>query len=187
MDVVVADGSYQCLKPIRMDGIKVYYGEILSEHAEFELEDEHLSYLLSATDNHYYNALVCKAQGPKFGHHRTFQLAPHRESSQEQKRLTLQQRGYFAFEPPTDYYTLHQLLNDGWTVQTTCLSEKFDLDQLKNRLGELGKSWLLLGIVSPQGRLQLYSREQPFKSAADWTLLYFAPERQNTAPAGRAA
>lgn len=181
VDVVVTDGSYQRLKPIRMDGIKVYYGEILSEHAEHELEDEHLSFLLCATDNHYYNALVCKAQGAEFGHHRTFQLAPHHESGQEQKRLTLQQRGYFAFEPPTDFYTLEQRLNDGWTVQTTRLSKGFDLDQLKNRLGELGKNWLLIGSVSPQGELRIYSHEQPFKPAAGWTLLYFAPENGNKA------
>jgi CPA1 family monovalent cation:H+ antiporter len=161
-----------------MDGIKVYYGEILSEHAEHELEDEHLSFLLCATDNYYYNALVCKAQGREFGHHRTFQLAPHQESGQEQKRLTLQQRGYFAFEPPTDYYTLEQRLSDGWTVQTTRLSKDFDLDRLKSRLGELGNDWLLLGSVSPQGELQVYSSEQPFKSAAGLTLLYFSPEHR---------
>ncbi|MDF1581310.1 MAG: sodium:proton antiporter [Desulfuromonadales bacterium] len=181
VDVVVADGSYQRLKPIRMDGIKVYYGEILSEHAEQELEDEHLSFVLCATDNHFYNALVCKAQGAEFGHHRTFQLAPHQESGQEQKRLTLQQRGYFAFEPPTDFYTLEQRLRDGWTVQTTRLSKDFDLDRLKNRLGELDKDWLLIGSVSPQGELQVYSSEQPFKSAAGWTLLYFSPENGSKA------
>jgi CPA1 family monovalent cation:H+ antiporter len=176
VDVVVTDGSYQRLKPLRMDGIKVYYGEILSEHAEHELEDEHLSFLLCATDNHYYNALVCKAQGHEFGHHRTFQLAPHQEAGQEQKRLTLQQRGYFAFEPPTDFYTLQQRLSDGWTVQTTPLRKDFDLDRLQDRLGELGNDWVLIGSVSPQGELQIYSKEQPFKPAEDWTLLYFAPE-----------
>ncbi len=176
VDVVVADGSYQRLKPIRMDGVKVYYGEILSEHAEHELEDEHLSFLLCATDNHFYNALVCKAQGAEFGHHRTFQLAPYQESGQEQKRLTLQQRGYFAFEPPTDFYTLQQRLHDGWTVQTTRLSKGFDLDQLKKRLGEPGKDWLLIGSVSPQGELKIYSNEQPFKTAAGWRLLYFSAE-----------
>lgn len=176
VDVVVADGSYERLKPIRMDGIKVYYGEILSEHAEHELEDEHLSFLLCATDNYYYNALACKAQGGGFGHHRTFQLAPHQESGQEQKRLTLQQRGYFAFAPPTDFYTLQQRLGEGWTVQTSHLSKDFDLDRLKSRLGESGIDWLLLGSVSPQGKLQVYSHEQPFKAAAGWTLLYFAPE-----------
>jgi NhaP-type Na+/H+ or K+/H+ antiporter len=176
VDVVVVDGSYQRLKPIRMDGITVYYGEILSEHAEHELEDEHLSYLLCATDNHYYNALVCKAQGHEFGHHRTFQLAPHQESGQEQKRLTLQQRGYFAFEPPTGFCTLQQRLRDGWTVQSTRLSKDFDLDRLKNRLGEPGDNWILLGSLSPQGKLQIYSREQGFKPTTGWTLLYFSPD-----------
>ena len=51
--VMVADGAYQRLKPIRMDGIDVYYGEILSEHAHHALETEHLSHLLCATDNDY--------------------------------------------------------------------------------------------------------------------------------------
>jgi len=176
VDVVVADGSYQRLKPIRMDGIKVYYGEILSEHAEHELEDEHLSFLLCATDNHYYNALVCKAQGYEFGHHRTFQLAPYQESYQEQKRLTLQQRGYFAFKPPTDFYTLQQRLRDGWTVQSTRLSKDFDIERLKSRLGEPGDDWVLLGSLSPQKKLQLYSNEQSCKPTTDWTLLYFSPE-----------
>jgi CPA1 family monovalent cation:H+ antiporter len=175
VDVVVADGSYQRLKPIRMDGIKVYYGEILSEHAEHELEDEHLSFLLCATDNHYYNALVCKAQGHEFGHHRTFQLAPYQESGQEQKRLTLQQRGYFAFEPPTDFYTLQQRLRGGWTVQSTRLSKDFDLDRLKSRLGEADDDWVLLGSLSPQGKLHIYSTEQGVNPTAGWTLLYFSP------------
>lgn len=175
VDVVVTDGSYQRLKPIRMDGIKVYHGEILSEHAEHELDDEHLSFLLCATDNHYYNALVCKAQGAQFGHHRTFQLRPHEESAQEQKRLTLQQRGYFAFEPPTDFYTLQQRLNDGWTIQSTRLSEDFNLDQLESRLGESGIDWLLLGSLSPQGKLRICSSEQPFKFSTGWTLIYFCP------------
>ena len=179
VDVVVTDGSYQRLKPIRMAGIKVYYGEIISEHAEHELEDEHLSFLLCATDNHFYNALVCKAQGREFGHHRTFQLAPQQESGQEQKRLTLQQRGYFAFEPATDFYTLEQRLRDGWAVQSTRLSKDFDLDRLKSRLGEIGKDWVLLGSLSSQGKLQIYSNEEGFKPTAGWALLYFAPENRD--------
>ena len=183
IDVMVADGSYKRLKPIRMDGIKTYYGEILSEHAEQELEDEHLSFLLCATDNHYYNALVCKARGYRFGHHRTFQLAPFKESDQMKKRLTLQQRGYFAFEPPTDIYTLQQRLNDGWTIHATRLSKNFDLDQLKNKLGEPGVDLVLLGTLSPQGKLQIYSREQSFKPTLGWVLLYFSRENEKEAEA----
>lgn len=178
VDVVVTDGSYQRLKPFRMAGIEVYYGELLSEHAEHQLEYDHLSFVLCATDNHYYNALVCKALGREFGHHRTFQLAPDQESEQEQKRLTLQQGGYLAFEPPTDFYTLQQRLKDGWVVRSTRLSKDFDLAQLKNRLGEPGENWVLLGSLSPQGKLQIYANEQGVKTTDGWTLLHFSPENE---------
>lgn len=176
IDVLIADGSWYRLKPIRMDGTRTYYGEVLSEHAEHELEDEHLSYLLCATDNDYYNALVCKAMGGEFGHHRTFQLAPPKESSDEQRRLTLQQRGYFAFEPPIDAYSLHDRMNEGWVFQTTRLREKFTMEQLEEKLGEPGEDWLLIGSVSPDGKFRLYSSEHPFSPDSDWLLLYFAPE-----------
>jgi CPA1 family monovalent cation:H+ antiporter len=177
VEVLIADGSWRRLKPIRMDGIRTYYGEVLSEHAEHELEDEHLSYLLCATDNDYYNALVCKAMGGEFGHHRTFQLAPPQESSNEQRRLTLQQRGYFAFEPPTDAYSLHRRLTDGWTVQTRKLEEDFDLERLETQLGDVGDDWVLIGGVSPDGKLKLYSREHSFGPDAGSLLVYFAPGR----------
>lgn len=174
IDVMVADGSYERLKPIRMDGIEVYFGEILSEHAEQELESLHLSYMLCATDNDYYNALVCQAQMFHFGCHRTFQLATHLESSQEHKRLTLQQRGYFAFDGNSDYITLHQRLKDGWTVQTTTLTREFDLGRFLKRAGRIGDDWLFLGAVSPKGTFRLYSHEHPFTPQAGWTLLSFS-------------
>lgn len=175
INVMIADGSWHRLKPVRMDGIRTYYGEVLSEHAEHELEDEHLSYLLCATENDYYNALVCKALGASFGHHRAFQLAPPKESSDEQRRLTLQQRGYFAFEPPVDAHSLEEKLQQDWTIQTTRLSKDFDMEQLEEKLGDPGDDWLLLGSVSPDGKLKLYSREHAFSPEEGWLLLYFAP------------
>lgn len=176
VEVIIADGSWHRLKSARMDGIPVYYGELLSEHAEQELEIEHLSYLLCATDNPYYNALVCKALGARFGHHRTFQLAPARESSDEQRRLTLQQRGYFAFKPPIDAYSLHQRMTSGWTIQTTRLGEGLSFEQFEERMGEPGEDWLLLGSVSSEGRFQLYSRAHRFAPDEDDLLLHFSPE-----------
>ncbi len=175
IDVLLVDGVYHRLKGPRMDGIEVYYGEILSEHAEHTLEAQHLNHLLCATDNDFYNSLVCKAQGRRFGHHRTFQLATHQASGQELKRLTLQQRGYFAFDPEANFEVLHQRLDEGWRIATTKFSESFGWEAFNERMGERGRDWLLLGGVSPDGMLRLYSREQRFKLEAGWTVLYFAP------------
>lgn len=182
VDVLVADGSYPRLKQARMAGVEVYFGEILSEHAEHALEAQHLSHLLCATDNDYYNALVCKAQGSTFGHHRTFQLATHQESSHEPKRLPMQQRGHIAFDCGADFDTLHERLTQGWRIQTAKLSGNQDFDQLKSRVGELGRDWLLLAAITPNEAFRLYSPEQPFKPDTGWTLIYFGPSPVRDAP-----
>ncbi len=177
VELMIVDGAYQHLKDARMAGIEVYYGEILSEHAEHTLESQHLSHLLCATDNDFYNALVCKAQGRDFGRHRTFQLSTDEASGQELKRLTLQQRGYFGFGPEATFDSLHQRLDDGWTIQTVKFSETFGWAEFTGRMGEQGTDWLLLAGVSPAGAFRLYAPEQRFKLETGWTALYFAPNQ----------
>ena len=131
--------------------------------------------MLCATDNDFYNALVCKAQGSAFGHHRTFQLATHQATGLDLKRLPMQQRGYFGFGPEANCEWLHQRLDEGWQVQTTKLSANYGWAEFSARLGEMDAAWLLLGGVSAGGSFRLYSKEQRFKLDSGWTVLYFAP------------
>lgn len=175
VDVLVADGAYARLRPFRMDGVPVFYGEVLSEEAEEELETLHLSHILSATPNDFYNALVAKAWGARFGRHRSLQLATHQESDDEAKRMTLQQRGYLAFDADADYETLQQRLEDGWTVQTTKLTDAYGIDDLVERLDGSEAAWVLLGGVTADGSLRLHSVEQPIEPEAGWRVLTFAP------------
>ncbi len=184
VDVLVVDGVYHRLKDARMAGLDTYYGEILSDHAEHTLEAQHLNNLLAATDNDFYNALVCKAQGRRYGHHRTFQLATHQAAGQELKGLTLQQRGYFAFDREANFDALQRLLSAGWTIQTTRLSRNYGWSEFAERMGEPGIDWLLLGGVSPSGVLRLYSSEQRFKLEPGWTAIYFAPVAPREARSG---
>ncbi len=176
IDVLLVDGVYSRLKGARMENVEVYYGEILSDHAEHTLEAQHLNNVLCGTINDFYNALVCKAQGRHFGHHRTFQFASPQTSGQEFKRLTLQQRGYFAFANDASFEMLHQRLSEGWKIQTTKLSKNYGWSEFDDRQGGLGQAWLLIGGISPSGVLRLYSPEQKFKLEAGWTAIYFAPE-----------
>jgi len=174
INVLVLDGAYKHLVPFRMNNIKVFYGELLSEEAEHELESEHLSYLLCASENDYYNALICKAQGAHFGHHRTMQLATHLESDIEHKRLPLKQRGHFAFHPDADYKKLHQDLENGWQIRTTKLSKDFTYEDLSKQQGVPNDDWLILASVSPIGTFRLYTEERQFGFNAGWTLIYYA-------------
>ena len=173
--VLVADGGYARLRTVRGDGVETFYGEVLSEDAEQMLETLHLSYVLCATDNDFYNALVSKAWGERFGRHRSLQLATHQESRDAAKRMTLQQRGYLAFTADADYETLQRNLEAGWKVRTTKLTEAFDFEDFVERLDATGAAWMLLGGVTPSGLLRLHSVEQPVVPEAGWRVLAFAP------------
>jgi len=176
IEVLMVDGVYRRLRAARMEGIDIYYGEILSEHAEHTLETHHLGHLLCATPNDFYNALVCNALGPEFGRHRSFQLPTAEEASKASRRLTADQRGHLAFGEHTDYDWLHQRLDEGWVIHRTRISETFSMEEATGKLGTPGHDWLLLGAVSPDGRPRLYSEELPFEPEADWQVLYFAPK-----------
>ncbi len=182
IEVLVVDRHYEALKLARMRGIEVFYGEFLSEQAEDALEVQHLSYLLCATENDSYNALVCKAQGHRMGHHRTFQLAVGRGQGQAAGALSLQQRGFLAFHEGATYAALEARLEEGWTIQATNLTRAYGWAEFSERMGTPGKDWWLVGGVSPAGAFRLYSSEQPFKVDAGWTVVWFAPQgRQDTA------
>jgi len=182
VNVLLVDGAYARLREARMDGTPVYYGEILSDHAEHTLEAQHLSHLLCATENEFYNALVCKAQGRRFGHHRTFQLATDKAAGKALKDVQLQQRGFFAFDPTANLGILSERLTQGWTMQSTKLTKNHGWVEFAARMGESGQNWMLLGGVSPSGAFRLYSKEQPFKLEVGWMALYFAPTQVPAAP-----
>lgn len=175
LDVLIVDNDYDRLKSARMDGIEVYHGEILSDRAEEEMETQHLDNLLCATENDFYNALVCRALGHRVGRHRSFQTATHMQSDREENQIALQQRGHIAFDKHADIASLNGHMEAGWSIHSTSLSDRHDFDALKDRLGAPGEDWLLLGAVKPDGQLRLYSDEQSFEPDSDWVVLFFAP------------
>lgn len=128
----------------------------LSELAGHSLKAPHLNQLLCATDNDFCIALFCialvsKGEGRRFGHHRTLQLASHQATDPNLKGLTLQWRGYFAFDAEASDVRLAQLLAEGWTLQSTQFSAWHGWDAFKVRMDETGQDWLLLGGVSASG------------------------------------
>lgn len=173
--VLIVDGVWARLKDARHSGIDFYYGEILSEHAHDWVSTQHLSNVLCATRNDFYNALVCRAMAHQFGHHRTLQLPTQQESQQESKRLTRQQRGHLAFDAETGFDRLNQLLEQGWMVQLTRLSSEFGWKEFKQTLPD-GR--IILGVLESDGVLRLFSREIPFAAKAGWRVISFGPPKR---------
>lgn len=180
LNVVLVDGVWSQLKDARLAGVPVYYGEILSEHAEDWVETHHLSAVLAASPNDFYNALVCTALGNEFGHHRCYQLPIRSHSDEHARQLGRDQRGHIAFSPDDSYSVLNQHLREGWLIQRTPITDKYSWEQLQQDAGE---EWLLVGLIRANGELVLNSVDLPATVNAGETAIYFAPPIRQTHPA----
>jgi NhaP-type Na+/H+ or K+/H+ antiporter len=181
--VIVADRSWHALRAARLAGLKVFYGEILSEFAEESVEVAHVQTVLAATDNDAYNALVCTALAPEIGRDRVFQLAMGEEKEADPRAVAGGLKGRVAFDSRAEYEYLWERAVEGWEFSRTKLSETYTYSDF---LGDLPGRALQLAVVRDEGsRVILLASASELEPEAGDALVYFAPPREaeRTAPA----
>lgn len=135
VNVLLVDSSWHNLRPARLAGIPVFYGEILSEFAEESVELAHIRTVLAATSNDAYNALVCTALAPEIGQQRVLQLALGGiDPEEDPKALARPRRGQLAFHPDAYFELLWRNYVRGWTFSKTRLSEEYRYRDFKKDL-----------------------------------------------------
>jgi len=134
--VMIVDTNWHQLKQPRMADIPVFYGEVLSEDALYAMEMERYSYLILATPNMAYNALVGTNYLHHFGRSRIFHVDIELEKD-------TQQRNQFdhSLKGPViaDGYALSDLIGKAlrsWRIKAVNLTEEYTYDQHLQREDE---------------------------------------------------
>ena len=109
---LIADPDFQALRPARHEGLNTARVEILSAVGEHVVDLRDLDYLLAATDDDAYNALVCTRFAPELGRERVHQPPPPAE--REQLQTSREWRGKYAPHPSLTHVRLSQLIGDGF-------------------------------------------------------------------------
>jgi NhaP-type Na+/H+ or K+/H+ antiporter len=112
--VVLADRSWQSLRPAREAGLKTAALEIMSERAEELIEGSGMDYLLAATEDDAYNALVCARLAPVLGRQRVHQLALGSGRLDRHSVPSRSWRGKVVTDAALDVGTLNALFDEGW-------------------------------------------------------------------------
>ncbi len=141
--VIVADNAWHRLRKARLAGVPVYFGELLSEHAETSLELGAYGSLLATTNNDAYNALVCAHYAPELGRQQVFQLAD--QEVTEARRPSPAARGRHAFSNDIQYEDLQRHWYRGWGFHNTGITEQFTLEQFQADLPEEAIPILVIG------------------------------------------
>jgi NhaP-type Na+/H+ or K+/H+ antiporter len=109
---LITDPDWQALRPARLAGLATARVEILSAKGEHLVDLRDLDYVLAATDDDAYNALVCTRFAPELGRERVHQSAPDPEGPHV--RTSREWRGKFVSHPDLTNARLNALIAEGW-------------------------------------------------------------------------
>lgn len=174
LNVLLVDTSWHRLRPARLAGIPVYYGEILSDSAERSLELNDVGTLLAATSNDAYNALVCNAFAPELGRTKVYQLAMYDADEDDPRGVARAMRGRVAFDEEAMYEDLWQRLSSGWTFQKTRLTENFTY---ADHLHECAEGTLQLFVIRANGDVVVNSPQEEINPKPGDTVISFGPRK----------
>lgn len=175
--VLVADKNWYSLKAPRLANVPVYYGEILSEESEFQIELHRFGSLLAATDDHIYNALVCNDFAADYSRENVFQLPEVVEEKVEQRKIPATLKGRVFLGNDFDAYSLARRFSEGWRFRITRKAPA-----TKEQDGSEAKSTdnsVLAGIVNKYGKLTLAGgSDAPLPKAEEGDYLILFSKRE---------
>lgn len=101
VDVLIADRNWHGLREARQGGLATFYGEILSEDAEFSIDFARYNNILAATEDPVYNALVCNSFVHELGRENVWQISEPKDVSSKKAVATSLQGRVFVSEDLT--------------------------------------------------------------------------------------
>ncbi len=134
--VLVADTNWRRLRGAKLEGHATFYGEVLSENADYRLDHSAFDHLIAATPNDAYNALVCVEFAPELGRHRVFQVASQEIDEDASDGIAFTSRGRTLSSRPRSFDALTRDWWGGWRFRSTNLSEEYTLASLYEDRGE---------------------------------------------------
>lgn len=176
--VTIADIGWRRLRQARLNGHEIYYGEVLSETADWRLEPARFAALLAATHNDAYNALVCVEYAPELGRSRVFQLSGFEGKDgdkipdEDPRAIVYTARGRTLIRKGRGYEGLARDWWQGWTFRATRLSESYTLEDC---LAEPDSAGDIVLAQLPNGKLHLLGSGKPLPDTPGTLLIRFAP------------
>ncbi len=175
--VTIADTSWRRLRAARLAGHDVYYGEVLSETADWRLEPSRFAALVAVTPNDAYNSLVCIEYAPELGRSHVFQLSGFDGPSEaarvddDPRAIAFTARGRTLIRRGRGYDGLARDWWGGWRFKSTRLTDEYSLEQC---LKDAGDNADFILARRPNGSIALLGGSSKLPDAADTLLIRFA-------------
>lgn len=183
--VLLADPQWDNVRRARAEGLRAYFGNPLSEHAELYLDLAGLGRLLALTPDTHLNELACARYRRDFEPRNVFAL---KVRSGDEGRAAAVPSGRDAFGAEASYAELARRLVRGAELRTTRLGASFGMDAYREWYGERA---VPLFALDPKGRVEVFATGAKLEPGPEWSVVALVDagveERPDAAPPEAAA
>jgi hypothetical protein len=128
--VMISDPSWNRLQRARMQGIDSFFGDVLTESAEEGIDFNQFEYILAATDDDSYNALVLANFGPTIGRGHVIVLSPNEDKGDYAPGLKGQ-----STLTGLDFWDIVDHSKAGWNFVAPRVTDEAGLEQITEARG----------------------------------------------------
>lgn len=176
--VLLADTNWGNLRAARMEGLRTYFGNAVSAHADRHLDLVGIGRLFAMSRHPALNTLACMRYKSEFGSNSVFTLqVPEEQDPSEQNASAKRSyaeplRSPRLFGKDITFSRLMNLINEGAVIRATPLTENFDFAAYNARYE--GKAVHLFALDN-RGLLHVFTAEKELKPKAGWKIVSLLP------------
>ncbi len=167
--VLLTDTNWENIKLTRMDGLPVYYGNPVSEHAENHMELAGIGNMLAISPYKQLNTLATFHFLDLFGHGHVFGLSEGDEETRTRHKVSEKmQETRTLFGEAITYGKLASMQSKKATVKITQLRDEFSFEQYKE---QHGNRLVTLFAIPPQGKITPFTSGKDLKPVSGWEII----------------
>ena len=151
--VILTDSHWENIRIARMEGLEIYYGNPISDHADRNLNLAGIGTMLAMSGRSNLDALASLRFRSEFGSNHLFELMTTQEQNVSDKhKISTRHRGERLFGSDIAYGTLAGMLREGAQLRSTRLSNEFDFESYTQNRSRRG---IPLFAVDPKQQLHI--------------------------------
>jgi len=165
--VLLTDTSWSNVRAAMMDNLPTFFGNVVSEHADRQLDLVGIGQLLGLSSVHEENTLAAMRYRAEFGSANiyTLQVISPQEGDKKTGKPPV---GQLAFGEDISFTQLSKLMGEGSEIRSTRLSDEFGVDEYyKQYLGRV----VPLFAMNARGKLFFYSADSEINPETGWTII----------------
>ncbi len=175
-DTILVDTYWENIREARMEGLRTFYGNPVSDHADRQLELVGIGRMLGLSPHKELNLLSILRYQREFGKNAVYRLSVAADDNKASKTsVTTQQGGRVLFDDEMTYPKLAGLVSRGAEIRATTLGDEFSFEDYREKHG---RNAIPLFALNTKGELRIFVADDKLKPASGWTIMSIIRPRE---------